>query len=167
LLPGSGFGVLALTNGAPVGAAEALCLSVLDLATMGTVSRDWLALAALRMAAAVEEGRYGTGTDWDTPPPDGASALEDAAYLGAYRNDFYGEVEIAHGADGLVLRIGPEPREFPLTHYDHDTYSWQPVGENAVGRSGLSFLIGPDDTAIAFRDEYLAKYGPGLIMRSA
>jgi CubicO group peptidase (beta-lactamase class C family) len=167
LLPGSGFGVLALTNGTPVGAPEALCLSVLDLATTGTVSRDWLAVAAPRFAAAAEEGRYGTGTDWDTPPPDGASALEDAAYFGAYRNDFYGDVEIAHGVDGLVLRIGPEPREFPLTHYDHDTFSWQPVGENAVGRSGLSFLIGPDDTAVAFRDEYLAKYGPGLLMRSA
>jgi CubicO group peptidase (beta-lactamase class C family) len=167
LLPGSGFGVLALTNGAPVGVPEALCLSVLDLATTGTVSRDWLAFVAPRMAAAVEEDRYGTGTDWDTPPPDGASALEDAAYLGAYRNDFYGDVEIAHGADGLVLRIGPEPREFPLSHYDHDTFSWQPVGENAVGRSGLSFLIGPDDTAVAFGDEYLTKYGPGLLMRSA
>jgi CubicO group peptidase (beta-lactamase class C family) len=167
LLPGSGFGVLALTNGTPVGAPEALCLSVLDLATTGTVSRDWLAVAAPRFAAAAEEGRYGTGTDWDIPPPDGASALEDAAYLGAYRNDFYGDVEIAQGADGLVLRIGPEPREFPLTHYDHDTYSWQPVGENAAGRSGLSFLIGPDDIAVAFRDEYLAKYGLGLLMRSA
>ncbi|HET8524713.1 MAG TPA: serine hydrolase domain-containing protein, partial [Thermomicrobiales bacterium] len=37
LLPGSGFGVLALTNGMPVGAPEALCLSVLDLAQRGEV----------------------------------------------------------------------------------------------------------------------------------
>jgi CubicO group peptidase (beta-lactamase class C family) len=167
LLPGSGFGVLALTNGEPLGAPEALCLSVLDLATTGNVSRDWLTVVDPLFTAMAAESAYGTGTDWDTPPADGASALEDAAYLGAYRNDFYGDVEIAHAADGLVLRIGPEPREFPLTHYDHDTFSWQPVGENAAERSGLSFLIGPDDTAVAFRDEYLAKHGPGLLMRSA
>src|SRR3954447_10228998 len=42
LLPGAGFGVLALTNGAPVGAPEALCLSVLDLAQRGNATRDWL-----------------------------------------------------------------------------------------------------------------------------
>jgi hypothetical protein len=56
--------------------------------------------------------------------------------------------------------------EFPLQPYDRDTFSWQPEGENAEGRSGLSFLIGPDDTAVAFRDEYLGKHGPGLVMRS-
>jgi CubicO group peptidase (beta-lactamase class C family) len=167
LLPGSGFGVLALTNGFPVGAPEALCLSVLDLATTGDISRDWLTAIAPLLAASLDEGRYGTGTDWDTPPADGAPALADAAYLGVYGNDFYGDVEIAQGADGLILRIGPKPLEFPLTHYDHDTFSWQPEGENAAGRSGLSFLIGPDDIAIAFRDEYLEKNGPGLLMRSA
>ena len=48
LLPGSGFGVLALTNGVPVGAPEALCLSVLDLATTGDVTRDWLAVVGQR-----------------------------------------------------------------------------------------------------------------------
>src|SRR5215207_5800488 len=55
LLPGSGFGVLALTNGFPVGAPEALCLSVLDLATTGDVTRDWLAFAGPRMAAVMAE----------------------------------------------------------------------------------------------------------------
>jgi hypothetical protein len=39
-----------------------------------------------------------------------------------------------------------------------------------VGRylllTGLSFLIGPDDTAVAFQEDYLEKNGPGLLMRS-
>ena len=166
MLPGSGFGVLALTNGAPVGAAEALCLSLLDLATTGEVSRDWMAFIAPRMAASMDEDRYGTGTDWDTPPADGAPALADAAYLGIYHNDFYGDVEIARGANRLVVRIGPKPLEFPLSRYDRDTFSWQPSGENAAGRSGLSFLVGPDEIAVALRDEYLAKNGPGLLTRS-
>lgn len=167
MLPGSGFGVLALTDGFPVGASEALCLSVLDLATTGSVSRDWLAAIAPRREAAVAESRSSKGIDWDTPPADRAPALADAAYLGTYHNDFHGTVEIAHGADGLVVRIGPTPLELPLRSYDHDTFSWQPPGENAAGRSGLYFLIGPDGTAVAFRDEYLEKNDPGLLTRSA
>lgn len=164
-LPGSGFGVVALTNGFPVGAAEALCLSVLDLATTGEVTRDWLALAGAKLAALAED-TYGADADLDTPPADGTPASPDETYLGVYRNDFYGDVEIAPAADGLVLRIGPKPLEFPLTHYDRDTFSWQPVGENAAGRSGLSFLIDPDGAAFAFHDDYLAHGGPNVLLRS-
>jgi CubicO group peptidase (beta-lactamase class C family) len=167
LLPGSGFGVLALTNGAPVGAPEALCLSVLDLATTGDVTRDWLAFVAPRMAAAMDEDTYGREADWDNPPADVTPAAPDAAYVGTYHNDYYGDAEIARAADGLVLRIGPKPLEFPLTHYDRDTFSWQPAGENAAGRSGLSFLIGADGTAVAFRDDYLAVDKAGVLLRSA
>src|SRR5829696_2914425 len=97
LLPGTGFGVLALTNGAPVGAPEALCLSVLDLASTGEVSRDWLAVVDPLFTAMAAESAYGTGTDSDTPPADSAPPLADAAYLGTYHNDFYGDVEIAQG----------------------------------------------------------------------
>src|SRR4051812_34834944 len=42
LLPGAGFGVLALTNASGLGAAEAFGLSVLDLAQQGEITRDWL-----------------------------------------------------------------------------------------------------------------------------
>jgi hypothetical protein len=166
LLPGSGFGVLALTNGSPVGAPEALCVSVLDLATTGEVSRDWLAFAGSRFAAMAAPA-YGTEADWDTPPTDATPAAPDAAYVGTYRNDYYGDVEIAQAADDLVMRIGPKPLAFPLTHYDRDTFSWQPAGENAAGRSGLSFQIGADGTAFAFRDDYLAMQGSGGLLRSA
>ena len=57
--------------------------------------------------------------------------------------------------------------EFPLKHYSRDTFSWQPIGENALGRSGLSFLIGPDGRASAFRDEYLDTDGAGALTRSS
>jgi CubicO group peptidase (beta-lactamase class C family) len=166
LLPGSDFGVLVLTNGAPVGAPEALCLSVLDLATTGSITRDWLAFVGPRMAAAMDEDTYGTEADWNTPPADATPSAPNAAYLGTYRNDYYGDAEIAQAADGLALRIGPKPLEFPLTHFDRDTFSWQPAGENAVGRSGLTFLIGADGTAVAFRDDYLAMDDAGVLLRS-
>ena len=37
-------GIVVLTNTAPIGVPEAICRSFLDLATIGTVERDWLAL---------------------------------------------------------------------------------------------------------------------------
>lgn len=167
MLPGAGFGIVALSNGPGPGAPEALCLSVLDLVTTGEISRDWQAVIHSVVEAGAEEAAYSTGTDWAVAPGDATPALPDAAYAGRYHDDFYGDIEIAAGSDGLVMRIGPAPLEFPLTHYARDTFSWQPIGENALGPSGLTFVIGADDTASGFHDEYLARHGPGMISRAA
>lgn len=167
MLPGSRFGIVALSNSVGPGAPEALCLSVLDLVTTGEIGNDWFPFIQGVVAAGAEEENYSEIADWSAPPADAAPALPDAAYAGMYHDDFYGEIEIATGTDGLVLRIGPAPLELPLTHYSRDTFSWQPVGENALGPSGLTFLIGPEGSATAFRDEYLAKHGPGVIYRTS
>jgi hypothetical protein len=166
MLPAAGFGVLALTNAAPVGAPEALCLSVLDLATLGDLSRDWLDFVT-PFFTAMDDPPYGTGTNWAEPPAEATPSLPAAAYLGTYRNDYYGEAEVAEAGGGLVLRLGPAPLKFTLEHYDRDTFSWQPEGENAYGRSGLTFTVGPDGTASAFDDEYLAVDGAGRLERVA
>jgi CubicO group peptidase (beta-lactamase class C family) len=166
MLPGSGFGIVALSNSIGPGAPEALCLSVLDIVTTGSIGNDWYPFVQGIVAAGAEEENYSEIADWAAPPADAASALSDASYVGMYRDDFYGGIEIAAGSAGLVLRIGPAPLEFPLTHYTRDTFSWQPIGENALGPSGLTFLVGPDGSATAFHDEYLAKHGPGLIERA-
>jgi hypothetical protein len=163
MLPGAGFGVLALTNGMPVGAPEALCLSVLDLAQRGE-ARDWLAIAGPRFAA-MDTPLYGTGTNWSAPPPNAAPASPPTAYLGTYHNDYYGEVAVVPAAAGLALRIGPKAFEAPLAHYERDTFSWQPPGENAPVRSGLTFTIGPDGRASAFTDQYMASGGAGTLTR--
>lgn len=165
MLPGSNFGVLVLTNGAPVGVPEALGISVLELATTGAISRDWLEFAGGFFAAAEEAEQYSAVRDWDMPPAGAAPPLPAEAYTGAYGNDYYGAIEIAAGADGLVMRIGPLAREFALQPWDRDTFSWQPVGENALGRSAISFLIGPAGIATEVTDEYLTKHGPGLLTR--
>jgi CubicO group peptidase (beta-lactamase class C family) len=165
MLPGSGFGIVALSNSVGPGAPEALCLSVLDLVTTGAIGNDWYPFIQGIVAAGAEEENYSEIADWAAPPDDAAPALPDAAYVGMYHDDFYGDIEIAAGGDRMVLRIGPAPLEFPLTHYARDTFSWQPIGENALGPSGLTFLVGADGSATAFHDEYLAKHGPGIIRR--
>jgi CubicO group peptidase (beta-lactamase class C family) len=166
LLPGSGFGVLALTNGLPVGAPEALCLSVLDLAQRGAVSRDWFTTVTPSFAALLAP-TYGAGTDWDTPPASPAPAEPDGSYLGVYHNDYYGDAEIVSTDAGLALKIGPDARQYALKHYDRDTFSWQPPGENAPIQSGLTFTVGADGNADSFTDEYLAEGGAGTLTRPA
>src|SRR5690606_9407835 len=42
LLPDADTGIVVLTNALPVGAAEALCLTYVDLVQHGRVDRDWL-----------------------------------------------------------------------------------------------------------------------------
>ena len=164
MLPGSGFGVLALTNGMPVGAPEAFCLSIQDIAQYGEVTQDWVTFVTGAFAA-MDAPEYGQGTNWDAPPATVTPAAPDAAYLGTYTSPIYGDAEIATGEDGLMLRIGPEPREFALTHFDRDTFSWQPTGENASVRSGLSFMLDETGTATQFHDEYLSQDGPGVLTR--
>jgi CubicO group peptidase (beta-lactamase class C family) len=160
LLPAAGFGVVALTNGAPVGAPEALALTVLDIAQGVADGPDWLAIVGPAVAATVAP-TYGADSDWTTAPAAATAALANDAYLGTYHNDFYGDVEVVAGGDGLVLRIGSAPLEFPLTHFDRDTFTWQPIGENAYGLSGLTFTLGDNDRASGFNDQYLASGGAG------
>ena len=164
LLPAAGFGVIALANAYPVGAPEAFCLSMLDLAQRGTIRRDWLDVVAPAFAA-MSAPAYGTGIDWSAAPANVASPLPDDAYVGAYRNAYYGDAAIVRAGDGLALQLGPKPLVFPLRHFDRDTFSWQPSGESASVRSGLSFTIGSEGRAVSFQDEYLASGGPGVLTR--
>lgn len=163
LLPASGVGVVALTNGSPVGAPETFCLTVLDY-VRGVEVPDWWAIIGPAFAA-VDAPLYGKGSDWTSPPADATSALTNEAYTGTYQNDYYGEVEIAASGDGLVLRIGPAPLEFALTHFDRDTFTWQPIGENAYGLSGLTFTMADNGKASGFSDQYLAAGGAGVLTR--
>jgi CubicO group peptidase (beta-lactamase class C family) len=164
LLPAAGFGIVALTNGSPVGAPEAVALTVLDIVRGVADVPDWFAIIGPDIAAIVGP-TYGVGSDWTTAPAAATSALAHEAYTGIYQNDFYGDVAVAASGDGLVLRIGPKPLEFPLTHFDRDTFTWQPIGENAYGLSGLTFTIEDDDQASGFSDQYLASGGAGNLAR--
>jgi CubicO group peptidase (beta-lactamase class C family) len=164
MLPASGFGVLALTNGSPVGVPEAFCLSVLDLVQLGEVSGDWLDRVTPSFEA-LTKVPYDKGIDWTTPPDDASDPLDNAAYMGTYHNEYYGDVEVALDGETLVLVLGPNRQKFPLTHYDRDSFSWQPAGENATVRSGITFNMSATGRSTDIWDDYLAAYGPGLLPR--
>ena len=146
LLPLEQLGIVVLTNGAPVGLADAVALDFFDTAEHGRPTTDWLALTASLYAQAENANR--SRTDYAHPPAGARPARDAGAYTGTYANPFYGPLTVTADGEqqgngkGLILSLGPGPKRFPLTHYDGDTFSFVTSGENAVGRTGVTFTDG-------------------------
>jgi len=164
LVPAEQLGVVVLTNAAPVGVAEGLANSFVDQALYGKQTADWLPLFAGVFADPASVGTV-PGADYSKPPTPLSPALADGAYVGTYANDYYGDVEITDQAGALAIVEGPGHLAFPLTHYDRDTFTYETTGENAVGRGGVTFAIGPDGKAGAVTVENLNVAGNGVFSR--
>jgi CubicO group peptidase (beta-lactamase class C family) len=148
LLPAEQLGVVVLTNGFPIGVAEALTQSFLDLATTGKVQRDWVTLYQGLFAQLLDHFHHQVA-DYSSPPAQPSPPLANSAYVGTYDNDFYGPIQIVDRDGSLVMSQGPKPNEFPLRHWDRDTWLYDPIGESAPGTSGVTFKIGPTGTAVS------------------
>ena len=171
VLPAERLGIVVLTNTAPIGVPEAICRSFLDLATIGKVERDWLALFGQAMAAVIAPD-YGTAVDYGKPPlrptdKGRTDALAADAYVGSYYNDLYGRIAVARIDRGLALRLGPRQQPYALRHFDRDVFTYQPVGENAYGPSAVTFQVGAEGAATAVTIENLDTTGQGRFERVA
>jgi CubicO group peptidase (beta-lactamase class C family) len=145
LLPTEGLGIVVLTNGAPVGAPEAVAAAFFDIAQHGRQTVDWLGLFGPLFVQLDRSGR--SKTDYSRPPAGAAPAKAPAAYTGTYTNGHYGPLTVTSDGGGLVMRLGPQGRRFPLTHYAGDVFSYATQGENAVGLSGAHFTFAPGKPA--------------------
>jgi hypothetical protein len=112
----------------------------------GKVEKDWVELYG-QVFATLSKPDYGTAIDYSKPPSQPSPALASGAYVGTYRNDFFGEIEILAKAGGLVLQQGPHKTPFPMQHYDRDVFTYEPAGENAAGLSGVTFTAGAEGKA--------------------
>ena len=92
-------------------------------------------------------------------------ARNDTAYLGKYANDFFGENSIVEKDGSLAIVQGPKKMTFAMKHYDRDTFTYETQGENAVGRSGITFTLGPDGKAAQVVAENLNVRGEGTFKR--
>ncbi|HET9392510.1 MAG TPA: serine hydrolase [Candidatus Rubrimentiphilum sp.] len=163
MLPSENLGIVVLTNGAPIGVPEAIAASFLDLAEFGKPERDWLAAYAQRFAALSENP---SPLAHKKPPANPAPARANAAYAGTYNSRFYGPVTIAAQSGQLVMLIGPRRESFPLTHWDGDTFSYMPSGENANGIAGITFAFPAGAThAKRMTIDYLNENGLGTFTR--
>jgi CubicO group peptidase (beta-lactamase class C family) len=166
LHPAYGLGIAVLTNASPIGAAETIALEFLDLVQFGAISRNWVGLLTQAFAE-MNKAPYGTAVHYAAPPADAPPPLPLDAYIGSYANDLYGPLAIDQERGSLVLRLGPKMAPYPLTHYARDVFSFQPIGENAYGPSGVIFAIGAAGRADSLVVEYLDVHGQGTFTRTA
>ena len=164
LVPDEQLGIAVLTNAYPIGIAEALGATFLDTALYGKPTHDWLVLFKQRFSNPAAIGTV-LGFDYSKPPASPALALKNNAYLGRYTNDFFGEISIVEKEGGLAIIQGPKKMTFAMKHYDRDTFTYETEGENAVGRSGITFTIGPDGKATQVLVENLNVRGEGTFKR--
>jgi len=165
LVPGEQLGIVVLTNAYPLGIAEALGTTFLDIALYGKPSQDWFALFKQVYSNPAAIGTV-LGFDYSKPPASSASALKNSAYVGKYANDYFGDISIIEKDGGLVIVQGPKNKTFPMKHYDRDTFTYETEGENAVGRSGITFTVGPDGKAAQVVVENLNVRGEGTFKRA-
>jgi CubicO group peptidase (beta-lactamase class C family) len=146
LLPSEDLGVISLTNAAPVGAAETIPLEVFDLATYGHLTVDWEPfLAAVFKSMSETEG---DPADYTKPPVSPTPAAADITYVGTYTNPYFGSIAVTSQNGKLTMLAGPKPMDFPLTHFDGNTFTFETTGENMSGLSGAIFDV-PGGTSTA------------------
>ena len=161
MIPAERLGVVVLTNGTPIGLAESMVETLLDLILTGEVSRDWMSLYEPAFAQMLDPE---VEVDVSTPVDDPTAARPLTDYVGEYDNDLYGPVEIAESDGGLTISLGPELRTVDLRHHDGDTFAMMPWGENGVVPSAVVFA--GDDAGMTLWIEYLDREGLGTFRRS-
>jgi CubicO group peptidase (beta-lactamase class C family) len=164
LLPADALGIVVLTNGYPIGVPEAVSKSIVELVLNGKVEKDWLEVFR-PLVAELFKPDYGMAIDYREPPAQPSPALASNAYVGNYRNAFFGELAIVAGKAGPVLQLGPHKTPFPLQHYDRDVFTYQPVGENAAGLSAVTFTVDAAGKATRLVIENLNIHGEGAFTR--
>ena len=165
LVPAEQLGVVILTNAAPIGAVEGLAQNFIETALYGKPTREWLPLyeQLFKNPAVIGIETYG---DYSKPPTPGTPALKSDAYVGTYGdNKLVGDIQIIEKDGKLALVIGPKKLTLPLAHFDRDTFTYETVGENASGLSGVTFTIGADGKAASVVIENLNTEGQGSFNR--
>ncbi|OZC86221.1 hypothetical protein CH282_12285 [Rhodococcus sp. 06-418-1B] len=164
MLPSEQLGIVVLANTAPVGVSETIAAQFMDYAKNGELTVDWAPFIAGQFEKMVEHGR--SETDYENPPASTTPAREPSSYVGTYTSPFYGAAEVTAEGDELGLKLGKELQSsYPLTHYDGDTYWFEPVGENASGPTGAEFALTPG-APTTLTVEYLDPLGLGTFTRS-
>jgi hypothetical protein len=143
--------------------AETITAQFLDYVSNGKLTVDWAPFIAGQFEMVINAGR--SEVDYANPPADAAPARPSTDYIGRYVSPFYGPAEVVDEGSNLVLKIGRDLQQsYPLTHYQGDTYWFDPEGENAAGPTGAEFTgAGP---ASSMTIEYFDRDGLGTFTRA-
>jgi CubicO group peptidase (beta-lactamase class C family) len=162
-IPNLDLGIVVLTNAAANGTAEGLVNNFADIAEFGSEQQDWVAGYKRALAGVSAPAGELVG---ETPPTAPVPAAVLSTYAGTYQNAFWGPVTVTESGSGLVLTAGPNNQQFPLTHWDGQTFTMVPTGENAPDGSisEVTFTV-TGDTASAVTVEFWNHDGLGTFTR--
>lgn len=164
MVPADQFGIVVLTNGWAIGAAESIALMFQDLVLYGEIRNDYLPILE-EVFRGVLAPKYQSDVDLYTPPADATPPRPAAAYVGLYLNDLYGPVEVLEQDGELWLRLRDGLDPFPLWHYDRDVFAFDPIGENAGAPSAVVFTVNEDGLAAEVTIAYFNEFEQGTFWR--
>ncbi|SAK91104.1 Beta-lactamase [Caballeronia calidae] len=128
VVPSTNLAIVALTNGYPIGVPETLNQQFFDIVQFGSIQHDWFkryndALLPLSKPAGSLVGAQ--------PPASPLPARALSTYIGTYKNDYFGPIQVVDQGGALAILIGPRPMTLPLAHWDGDIFTFTLVNENA------------------------------------
>lgn len=143
LLPKLNLGVVVLTNGSPIGAAEAMADNIVDNVVTGAPTQDWS-----KHWSDLFSGLFVGDPKLNMPPPNPVPARAASAYVGSCSNPYYGPFVVRADANGqLTITEGPANIAYPMAHWNGDVFTIVESPELPDIRSTLAFAVGPDGRA--------------------
>lgn len=141
MVPEEHVGIVALTNGSPVGLPESICLTFLDYLHYGKQQREYLPLFDPVFAKMIAETQDASPDYSKLPAPTNpAPAKALTAYVGKYSNEYFGTLEVSVENNRLILRLPPRGAYYELSHWDGDTFAYYFASEETgLGRRGAKF----------------------------
>lgn len=165
MMPGEDLGIVVLTNAQPIGAAESISETFLDIVRNGRPTVDWLGFLGQVFAGMREQetARAASGA----VPTDAEPARPAADYAGVYQNSYFGPLTVKADGNGLAMVLGPAegPTTLPLRHIDGDRFVFETIGENAIGLSNATFKPGPTGAISSVTLDYYDVAGLGTFTR--
>jgi CubicO group peptidase (beta-lactamase class C family) len=158
-------GIIILTNAQPTGLAEAVAATFFDLYHYGNPTEDWLAIASAFFRKLIESVNNASTDYSKLPPPTSPTPAKPlSAYVGTYRNNYYGQIEISEDRGSLWMRLPADGSLYALSHWDGDTFIYRFKGDPGVTARGVRFTLGSKSEVLV---ENLALEGSGVFVQTS
>lgn len=159
--PDQKMGIIILTNAAITGLPEVLSQTWFDLYDNGQVTKDWYAIINPILVESLTPKKY-----LEEKPDQTFKPMPLSRYAGLFHNDYFGDIEVSLKNQDLMLAIGPEKKEFKLTHWNRDTFYLETIGEMASGKSPVTFVMDEEGSANSVTIAAFNEFGEGRFTKN-